>query len=157
MNGHSCFSVLVLYMAWSTCYMALMIHMHVCMWLWVDGFDHVQMRFYKNFVQYSLMATYLTVQMEKLARLQYLKKKDPKDCALLYLALNRLQVLTGLFKISKDEKDKPLVGFLSRNFQVLQHDISLLKSYYFYATYSIFSFDCLCLSFFSVFFFFLFI
>lgn len=57
--------------------------------------------------------------MEKLARLQYLKRKDPKDCALLYIALNRIQVLSGLFKISKDEKDKPLVGFLSRNFQVL--------------------------------------
>lgn len=56
--------------------------------------------------------------MEKLARRQYLKRKDPKDCALLYIALNRLQVLAGLFKISKDEKDKPLVGFLSRNFQV---------------------------------------
>lgn len=56
--------------------------------------------------------------MEKLARLQYLKKKDPKDCALLYIALNRIQVLAGLFKISKDEKDKPLVGFLLRNFQV---------------------------------------
>lgn len=57
--------------------------------------------------------------MEKLARLQYLKRKDPKDCALLYIALNRIQVLSGLFKLSKDEKDKPLVGFLSRNFQVL--------------------------------------
>lgn len=59
--------------------------------------------------------------MEKLARSQYLKKKDPKDCALLYLALNRVQVLAGLFKISRDEKDKLLVAFLSRNFQVLQH------------------------------------
>ena len=56
--------------------------------------------------------------MEKLARLQYLKRKDPKDCALLYIALNRLQVLAGLFKLSKDERDKAMVGFLSRNFQV---------------------------------------
>lgn len=56
--------------------------------------------------------------MEQLARQQYMKNKDPKACTLLYIALNRLQVLTGLFKISKDEKDKPLVGFLSRNFQV---------------------------------------
>lgn len=62
--------------------------------------------------------------MEKLARLQYLKKKDAKDCALLYIALNRLQVLAGLFKISKDEKDKALVGFLSRNFQVFPKAIS---------------------------------
>lgn len=56
--------------------------------------------------------------MEKLARQQYLKNKNPKDCALLYIALNRVQVLAGLFKLSKDEKDKPLVVFLSRNFQV---------------------------------------
>lgn len=56
--------------------------------------------------------------MEKLARLQFLKKRDPKDSALLYIALNRLQVLAGLFKVSKDERDKPLVAFLSRNFQV---------------------------------------
>jgi hypothetical protein len=56
--------------------------------------------------------------MEKLARAQYLKNKNPKDCALLYIALNRIQVLAGLFKISRDEKDKPLVAFLARNFQV---------------------------------------
>lgn len=55
--------------------------------------------------------------MEKLARMQYLKKKDPKECALLYIALNRIQVLAGLFKISKDEKDKVLFAFLCRNFQ----------------------------------------
>ncbi|CAK7348696.1 unnamed protein product [Dovyalis caffra] len=62
--------------------------------------------------------------MEKLARLQYLRKKDPKDCTLLYIVLNRLQVLAGLFKISKDEKDKPLVAFLSRNFQVCANDMA---------------------------------
>jgi hypothetical protein len=56
--------------------------------------------------------------MEKLARLQYLKSKDPKDCALLYIALNRLNVLVGLLKIGRDEKDKRLYKFLSRNFDV---------------------------------------
>ncbi|KAL5998897.1 hypothetical protein ACLOJK_009845 [Asimina triloba] len=71
-----------------------------------------------------------TLDMEKLARLQYLKKKDPKDCALLYLALNRHQVLTGLFKISKDEKDRPLVGFLSRNFQEGKNKAAALKNAY---------------------------
>lgn len=63
----------------------------------------------------------LALQIEKLARLQYLRNKDPKECALLYLALNRRQVLAGLFKISKDEKDKVLFAFLSRNFEVLQN------------------------------------
>ncbi|XP_058100511.1 uncharacterized protein LOC131245220 isoform X2 [Magnolia sinica] len=72
----------------------------------------------------------LRTRMEKLARVQYLKKKDPKDCALLYLALNRLQVLTGLFKISKDEKDRPLVGFLSRNFQEEKNKAAALKNAY---------------------------
>lgn len=75
-------------------------------------------------------ASQLRTRMEKLARSQYLKKKDPKDCALLYLALNRLQVLTGLFKISKDEKDKPLVGFLSRNFQDEKNKAAALKNAY---------------------------
>ncbi|XP_042479936.1 uncharacterized protein LOC122060893 isoform X2 [Macadamia integrifolia] len=72
----------------------------------------------------------LRSRMEKLARLQYLKKKDPKDCALLYIALNRLQVLTGLFKISRDEKDKPMVGFLSRNFQEEKNKAAALKNAY---------------------------
>ncbi|CAN1309391.1 DmX-like protein 1 [Linum perenne] len=74
--------------------------------------------------------TQLRKMMEKLARSQYLKKKDPKDCALLYIALNRLQVLAGLFKISKDEKDKPLVAFLSRNFQEEKNKAAALKNAY---------------------------
>ncbi|PRQ58513.1 putative transcription factor WD40-like family [Rosa chinensis] len=72
----------------------------------------------------------LRSRMEKLARLQYLKRRDPKDCALLYIALNRIQVLTGLFKISKDEKDKPLVTFLSRNFQEEKNKAAALKNAY---------------------------
>jgi hypothetical protein len=68
--------------------------------------------------------------MEKLARLQYLKSKDPKDCALLYIALNRIKVLVGLFKISRDEKDKRLYEFLSRNFQVFQSVVSFLFDYW---------------------------
>ncbi|KAK9749540.1 hypothetical protein RND81_02G133100 [Saponaria officinalis] len=74
--------------------------------------------------------TDLRTKMEKLARCQYLRKKDPKACALLYIALNRLQVLTGLCKISKDEKDKPLVAFLSRNFQEEQHKAAASKNAY---------------------------
>lgn len=69
-------------------------------------------------IRFLLPILVILLQMEKLARSQYLRKKDPKDSALLYIVLNRLPVLSGLFKISKDEKDKPLVAFLSRNFQV---------------------------------------
>ncbi|OVA14729.1 WD40 repeat [Macleaya cordata] len=75
-------------------------------------------------------ATQLRARMEKMARLQYLKKRDPKDSALLYIALNRLQVLAGLFKVSKDEKDKPLVAFLSRNFQEETNKAAALKNAY---------------------------
>lgn len=75
-------------------------------------------------------AAQLRLKMEKLARQQYLKNKDPKACALLYIALNRLQVLAGLFKISKDEKDKPLVAFLSRNFQEDKNKAAALKNAY---------------------------
>ncbi|KAJ1283904.1 hypothetical protein BS78_03G163200 [Paspalum vaginatum] len=72
----------------------------------------------------------LRTRMEKLARLQYLKSKDPKDCALLYIALNRTKVLVGLFKISRDEKDKRLYEFLSRNFQEERHKAAALKNAY---------------------------
>ncbi|PNY04245.1 hypothetical protein L195_g000661 [Trifolium pratense] len=72
----------------------------------------------------------LRARMEKLARAQYLKNKNPKDCALLYIALNRIQVLAGLFKISRDEKDKPLVAFLSRNFQDEKNKGAALKNAY---------------------------
>lgn len=72
----------------------------------------------------------LRTKMEKLARLQYLKNKDPKDCALLYIALNRTKVLVGLFKISRDEKDKRLYEFLSRNFQEERHKAAALKNAY---------------------------
>ncbi|CAH2057724.1 unnamed protein product [Thlaspi arvense] len=72
----------------------------------------------------------LRSRMEKLARQQYLKNKNPKDCALLYIALNRIQVLAGLFKISRDEKDKPLVAFLSRNFQEEKNKAAALKNAY---------------------------
>ncbi|PIN24548.1 RAVE (regulator of V-ATPase assembly) complex subunit RAV1/DMX protein, WD repeat superfamily [Handroanthus impetiginosus] len=72
----------------------------------------------------------LRVKMERLARQQYMKNKDPKACALLYIALNRLQVLTGLFKISKDDKDKPLAGFLTRNFQEDKNKAAALKNAY---------------------------
>ncbi|KAI7741816.1 hypothetical protein M8C21_003249, partial [Ambrosia artemisiifolia] len=69
-------------------------------------------------------------EMERLAKQQYLKNKDPKACTLLYIALNRLQVLAGLYKISKDEKDKPLVAFLSRNFQDEKNKAAALKNAY---------------------------
>ncbi|KAJ3671205.1 hypothetical protein LUZ60_008631 [Juncus effusus] len=75
-------------------------------------------------------ATQLRSKMEKLARVQYLRKKDPKECALLYIALNRIQVLAGLFKISRDEKDKPLFAFLSRNFQEEKNKAAALKNAY---------------------------
>ncbi|KAI3825115.1 hypothetical protein L1987_06591 [Smallanthus sonchifolius] len=69
-------------------------------------------------------------QMERLATQQYLKNEDPKACTLLYIALNKLQVLASLFKISKDEKDKPLVAFLSRNIQDEKNKAAAMKNAY---------------------------
>mgnify|MGYP002776794304 CR=1 FL=1 len=59
----------------------------------------------------------LRARMEKLARVQYLFEKDPRNCALLYLALQHKNVLMILFKLSKDEKDKVLYAFLTQDFQ----------------------------------------
>lgn len=56
--------------------------------------------------------------MEKVARTHFLEKRDPKDCALLYVALDRRSVLAGLFKLSRDQRDKPLADFMARDFKV---------------------------------------
>ncbi|GBG74814.1 hypothetical protein CBR_g19326 [Chara braunii] len=72
----------------------------------------------------------LRPRMEKLARAQYLLKKDPKDCFLLYLALDRKAVLAGLMKLSKDERDKKLYEFLGRDFKEEKNRAAALKNAY---------------------------
>lgn len=72
----------------------------------------------------------LRTRMEKVARAQYLMEKDPKHCALLYLALQRKNVLMGLFKLSKDEKDRVLYEFLARDFQEEKNRAAALKNAY---------------------------
>ncbi|CAM6112755.1 unnamed protein product [Calypogeia fissa] len=74
--------------------------------------------------------TELRKMMEKLARSQFLQKKDPKDCALLYLALGRRSVLAGLFKLSRDQKDRPITDFLLRDFKDEKHKTAALKNAY---------------------------
>lgn len=65
--------------------------------------------------------------MEKVARLQFMASRDAKDSALLYIALERRTMLAGLFKISKDERDRPLVDFLARDFRVSHLPAMLMK------------------------------
>ncbi|MCO5603439.1 hypothetical protein L7F22_057589 [Adiantum nelumboides] len=72
----------------------------------------------------------LRSRMEKIARAQYLLDKSPRRCALLYLALQRKNVLMGLFKLSKDEKDRVLYEFLGRDFSVDKNRAAALKNAY---------------------------
>ena len=69
----------------------------------------------------------MEMQMEKVARLQFLASRDAKDSALLYIALDRRTMLAGLFKISKDERDRPLVDFMARDFCVSYLHVLLIK------------------------------
>lgn len=72
----------------------------------------------------------LKKKMEKVARLQFMASRDAKDCALLYIALERRTILAGLFKISKDERDRPLVDFMARDFREEKHKAAALKNAY---------------------------
>ncbi|KAG0631662.1 hypothetical protein M758_1G270500 [Ceratodon purpureus] len=72
----------------------------------------------------------LRKKMEKVARLQFMASRDAKDSALLYIALERRTVLAGLFKISKDERDRPLVDFMARDFREEKHKAAALKNAY---------------------------
>ena len=51
--------------------------------------------------------------VEKLARAAFLKKNDPLDAAVFYLALNKKPVLCGLYRTIKDER---MHQFFQRNF-----------------------------------------
>eukprot|EP00897_Mesotaenium_endlicherianum_P001333 jgi/Mesen1/1227/ME000129S00328 len=68
--------------------------------------------------------------MEKVARAQYLERRDPKESALLYLTLGRPAVLAGLLKLSHDEKDRKLMTFLSQNFKEERARSAALKNAY---------------------------
>lgn len=50
---------------------------------------------------------------ERLAKSQFLETKDPNDCALMYLALRKKATLTGLFRVSKNER---FVNFFAMDF-----------------------------------------
>ncbi|CAI5469053.1 unnamed protein product [Closterium sp. Yama58-4] len=69
-------------------------------------------------------------QMERVARAQYQQRRDPKDCALLYMVLDRRSVLHGLLKLSRDDRDKKLVDFLGRDFTEERHRAAALKNAY---------------------------
>ncbi|XP_024540074.1 uncharacterized protein LOC9633825 isoform X1 [Selaginella moellendorffii] len=72
----------------------------------------------------------LRARIEKLARTLFMQSRDPKDCALFYIALDRKTVLSGLFKMSRDESDKPLVQFFARDFQDDKNKSAALKNAY---------------------------
>lgn len=49
-----------------------------------------------------------------------MQRKDPQECALLYVALGRVKVLQGLYKASKGEPR--IIEFLGRNFEGDEND-----------------------------------
>ena len=69
----------------------------------------------------------LQKRIEQLAKSQFLKKRDPYDCALMYVALNRKAVLLGLFKTVRDQK---LVSFLARDFTETENQTAAQKNAY---------------------------
>lgn len=67
----------------------------------------------------------LRSKCEQFARLKYAKTKDPEDCVLLYVALRRLNVLQGLYKVAGNKK---FVEFFSRDFSLEENRIAALKN-----------------------------
>lgn len=67
----------------------------------------------------------LRSKCEQFARLKFAKSKDPEDCVLLYVALRRLNVLQGLYKVAGNKK---FVEFFSRDFSQEGNRIAALKN-----------------------------
>eukprot|EP01113_Clastostelium_recurvatum_P004100 TRINITY_DN1180_c1_g1_i5.p1 TRINITY_DN1180_c1_g1~~TRINITY_DN1180_c1_g1_i5.p1 ORF type:complete len:2044 (-),score=317.30 TRINITY_DN1180_c1_g1_i5:1-6111(-) len=57
--------------------------------------------------------TTLRVLVERIAKVQFLEKKDPADCALFYMALKKKGALVAMYKTVNDVR---LVDFLSKDF-----------------------------------------
>ncbi len=64
---------------------------------------------------------------EGLAKVQFLAKKDPFDCMLLYVALKRLSVLSKMFKVAKKDK---VAEFLVNDFTQERWQTAALKNGY---------------------------
>jgi WD40 repeat protein len=64
---------------------------------------------------------------EGLAKGQFLAKKDPFDCMLLYVALKRVTVLSKMFKVAKNEK---IAAFLMNDFSEERWQTAALKNAY---------------------------
>ena len=64
---------------------------------------------------------------EKIAKSEFLRKRDPHHCALFYLALNKVNVLGGLCRATNNTK---LGDFLKRNFDEDANLVAALKNAY---------------------------
>merc|ERR1719426_48535 len=69
----------------------------------------------------------LTPLFEKIAKSEFLRKRDPHDCALFYLALNKINVLSGLCRATQNTK---LGDFLKRDFNQEANRVAALKNAY---------------------------
>ena len=64
---------------------------------------------------------------ENLAKVQFMSKKDPFDCMLLYVALKRVTVLSKMFKVAKKDK---VAEFLCNDFTQERWQTAALKNAY---------------------------
>ncbi|QDZ23300.1 hypothetical protein A3770_10p58180 [Chloropicon primus] len=64
---------------------------------------------------------------EKIAKAEFLRKRDPHDCAIFYLALKKVTVVAGLCRATNNTK---LGDFLKRNFDEEANQVAALKNAY---------------------------
>ena len=76
---------------------------------------------------YWLDQTVLKKTLEGLAKARYLEKKDPQDSALMYIALNRKNVLAALCRTANQPR---LLQFFSRDFSDPENKKAALKNAY---------------------------
>lgn len=65
--------------------------------------------------------------IEVIAKAQYQEKKDPQDCALFYIALDKKNTLTNLYRLAKNQV---ISDFLKNDFQMEKWKIAACKNAY---------------------------
>ena len=69
----------------------------------------------------------MTAWFEKIAKGEFLRKRDPHDCAIFYLALGKANILAGLCRATGNSK---LGDFMKRNFNEESSQVAAMKNAY---------------------------
>ena len=63
--------------------------------------------------------------LSNVAKIEFMKKRDPNDVAIIYVLLGRITALAALYRLNKEQKRH---DFLMRNFTIEKNKVAAMKN-----------------------------